>query len=83
MNSLRSRKLRSGESVHGPVLYWMSRDQRAVDNWALLHAQQLALERRAPLAVLFTLAPSFLGATLRQYGFMLRGWRRLLNGWRK
>ncbi len=57
----------------GPVVYWMSRDQRADDNWAVLHAQELALERRQPLAVLFTLAPSFLGATLRQYGFMLRG----------
>lgn len=61
------------EERAGPVLYWMSRDQRAADNWALLHAQELALERRAPLAVLFTLAPSFLGATLRQYGFMLKG----------
>jgi hypothetical protein len=26
----------------GPVLYWMSRDQRATDNWALVHAQQEA-----------------------------------------
>jgi len=51
----------------------MSRDQRVTDNWALLHAQQLALERRVPLAVVFTLADSFLGATLRQFGFMLRG----------
>jgi deoxyribodipyrimidine photo-lyase len=61
------------EECAGPVVYWMSRDQRASDNWALIHAQELALERRVPLAVLFTLAPSFLGATLRQYGFMLRG----------
>lgn len=51
----------------------MSRDQRVADNWALLHAQSLALERQAPLAVVFTLADSFLGATLRQFGFMLRG----------
>lgn len=57
----------------GPVLYWMSRDQRVADNWALLHAQSLALARQAPLAVVFTLADSFLGATLRQFGFMLRG----------
>jgi len=57
----------------GAVVYWMSRDQRVVDNWALLHAQSLALERQAPLAVVFTLADSFLGATLRQFGFMLRG----------
>jgi deoxyribodipyrimidine photo-lyase len=57
----------------GAVVYWMSRDQRVDDNWALLHAQSLALERQAPLAVVFTLADSFLGATLRHYGFMLRG----------
>jgi deoxyribodipyrimidine photo-lyase len=57
----------------GAVVYWMSRDQRVADNWALLHAQSLALERQTPLAVVFTLADSFLGATLRQFGFMLRG----------
>lgn len=55
------------------VVYWMSRDQRVADNWALLHAQSLAVERQTPLAVVFTLADSFLGATLRQFGFMLRG----------
>jgi deoxyribodipyrimidine photo-lyase len=59
--------------TQGPIVYWMSRDQRVADNWALLHAQQMALERRVPLVVVFTLAPAFLGATLRQYGFMLRG----------
>jgi deoxyribodipyrimidine photo-lyase len=57
----------------GPVIYWMSREQRAEDNWALLHAQREALGRGAPLTVVFCLAPAFLGATLRQYGFMLRG----------
>lgn len=58
---------------NGPVVYWMSREQRVADNWGLLHAQQVALERTQPLAVVFTLADSFLGAGLRQYGFMLRG----------
>jgi deoxyribodipyrimidine photo-lyase len=57
----------------GAVVYWMSRDQRVADNWALLHAQNLAFEWQAPLAVVFTLADSFLGATMRQFGFMLRG----------
>jgi deoxyribodipyrimidine photo-lyase len=67
--------LRNGPDGAGPVVYWMSRDQRAADNWALLHAQNLALARRAPLAVVFALAPGFLGATLRQYTFMLDGLR--------
>ena len=29
----------------GPVVYWMSRDQRVKDNWALLHARALAVRR--------------------------------------
>ncbi|EKX46678.1 hypothetical protein GUITHDRAFT_162898 [Guillardia theta CCMP2712] len=56
-----------------PVVYWMSRDQRVQDNWAMLYAQQQALEAGAPLAVCFNLVDSFLGAGLRQFGFMLRG----------
>lgn len=51
----------------------MSRDQRVRDNWALLHAQNLALARRAPLAVCFCLVPDFLNAAFRQFGFMIRG----------
>jgi deoxyribodipyrimidine photo-lyase len=51
----------------------MSRDQRVRDNWALLHAQENALLYSAPLAVVFCVVPRFLGATRRQYGFMLRG----------
>jgi len=50
----------------GPVVYWMSREQRVADNWGLYHAQQLALERQAALLVVFILADGFLGATLRQ-----------------
>ncbi len=74
MNPQRMRVLKStGRQKDGPVVYWMSRDQRAQDNWALLHAQQIALERQAPLWVIFCLVPSFLAATIRQYGFMLRG----------
>lgn len=61
----------------GPVAYWMSRDQRAQDNWALLFAQKLALDARVPLIVFFTLAPAFLSAAARHYGFMLRGLKEL------
>lgn len=61
----------------GPVLYWMSRDQRVSDNWALLRAQQKALKEKRPLLVVFCLLPSYLGASLRAYGFMLRGLRQL------
>lgn len=57
----------------GPVLYWMSRDQRAEDNWALTYAQQLAKKRKAALHVAFCLVPKFLDATIRQFDFMLKG----------
>ncbi len=61
------------ETPGGPVVYWMSRDQRVRDNWALLFAANLALEREVPLVVVFCLSPSFLEATIRQYGFLLNG----------
>jgi deoxyribodipyrimidine photo-lyase len=67
----------------GPIVYWMSRDQRANDNWALLYAQNLALERKVPLVVLFCLVPDFIGATLRHYRFMLQGLAELETTLRK
>uniref|UniRef100_A0A8C5F150 Photolyase/cryptochrome alpha/beta domain-containing protein n=1 Tax=Gopherus evgoodei TaxID=1825980 RepID=A0A8C5F150_9SAUR len=55
------------------VVYWMSRDQRVQDNWAFLYAQRLALKQRLPLYVCFCLVPKFLEATIRHFGFMLKG----------
>jgi deoxyribodipyrimidine photo-lyase len=77
VNKKRIRVLRDGSAGGGPIAYWMSRDQRAEDNWALLHAQQLALAHKEPLLVVFCLVPSFLNATIRQYGFMLAGLREV------
>ena len=73
INEKRIRLLQNGADIKGPVIYWMSRDQRMHDNWALLYAQDLALEIKEPLIVIFCLLPGFLNATLRQYGFMLKG----------
>lgn len=46
----------------------------ALDNWALIQAQQLAVEEKLPLHVCFCLVvlKSEL-STLRYYGFMLKG----------
>jgi len=55
------------------VVYWMSRDQRAIDNWALLRAGELAREHQVALMVVFNLVPKFLEANDRMYGFMLKG----------
>jgi len=73
MNHKRVRIFRKASERGDPVVYWMSRDQRVHDNWALIFAQEMALERKAPLIVVFCLLPEFLGATIRQYGFMLKG----------
>ena len=73
VHRLRYSTLKKAKIGSGPVLYWMSRDQRVKDNWALLYAQELALNLKRPLWVVFSLAPRFLKATLRQYTFMLKG----------
>jgi deoxyribodipyrimidine photo-lyase len=57
----------------GCVVYWMSRDQRVRDNWALLEASRLAKASGAVLRVVFCLVPKFLDATIRHFGFMCRG----------
>jgi deoxyribodipyrimidine photo-lyase len=73
MKQERARILKEGERTKGPIIYWMSRDQRARDNWALLYAQETALRSKEALGVVFSLVPEFLGAGIRQYEFMLRG----------
>ncbi len=72
VNPRRVYALRHAPDGGGPVLYWMSREQRAHDNWGLLHARELAGARR-PLVAAFCLAARFAGAALRQYDFMLAG----------
>ena len=44
-NSLdRIRHLKNGVFSGNSVLYWMVRDKRVSDNWALLEAQKIALK---------------------------------------
>lgn len=73
----RARALNDKAVKDGPILYWLSRDQRLHDNWALLSAQSLALKNKQPLIIAFCLSPKFLGAAARQYDFMLAGLREL------
>jgi deoxyribodipyrimidine photo-lyase len=77
MHPERLRLLKEGPAGKGPVVYWMSRDQRTRDNWALLYAQDLAVRAKTPLIVVFCLVPEFLGAALRPYAFMLQGLQKV------
>ena len=69
----RSRLLCQGRRGDGPVVYWMSREQRVSDNWALLWAQQEAIIRKKGLLVVFCLVADYPGATWSHYGFMVKG----------
>ncbi|XP_055008221.1 deoxyribodipyrimidine photo-lyase-like, partial [Boleophthalmus pectinirostris] len=56
------------------ILYWMNRDQRVQDNWALIHAQRLALKEELPLHVCFCLlVPKSKLSTYRHFSFLLKG----------
>lgn len=80
MDPRRVRSLNQEEPRKGTVVYWMSRDQRVQDNWALLFAQETARKDRAPLSVVFCLVPEFLNAAARQYGFLLKGLEEVEKG---
>ncbi|KAL7640172.1 UNVERIFIED_CONTAM: hypothetical protein RMT77_009586 [Armadillidium vulgare] len=67
-----SKQLYIPENCDG-IVYWMSREQRVQDNWALLFAQRLALKHEMPLHIVFCLMPEFLNATFRHYDFLLKG----------
>lgn len=73
MNLKRVKKQKEAEFGNGPVLYWMQRDQRVKNNWALHFAIEKGKELNKPVEVVFCLIPTFLDATIRQYAFMLTG----------
>ena len=69
----RGQKIKPGKSGKGPVVYWMSRDQRVADNWSLLWAQQEAIIHERSLFVIFCLTSDFPDTTPKQVNFILKG----------
>ncbi|NTV31220.1 deoxyribodipyrimidine photo-lyase [candidate division WWE3 bacterium] len=63
----------------GSIIYWMSRDQRVHNNWALIYAQELALARKSSLSVIFSFDTKFQYANLRNIDFMLHGIQETFN----
>lgn len=61
------------KSRRGPVVYWMSRDQRAEDHWGLLYARWQAESRHTFLVVVFCVVPNYLRANAAHYQFMIQG----------
>ena len=73
IDSKRVRTLKEGKFTGHSVLYWMNRDKRVDDNWALIMAQSLALKKHVPLIVCFQYVGKFSEANIRQYGFLFKG----------
>lgn len=69
----RVRRLNNAPDSAGPVVYLMSRDTRMADNWALVLAQQKALELKQPLVVAHTLTADWPDMKFRQYHFLING----------
>ena len=73
----RMRHLRAGIFQGKSVLYWMVRDKRVNDNWALIEAQKIALDNNVPLEVCFNINNGYSEANLRQYKFLFEGLREV------
>ncbi len=73
-----ARPLNTRQSGSGPVLYWMSRDQRVHNNKALLFAQAMAMERKAPLLVAFV-ETSVRFAQPKHYAFLQGGLKEVAS----
>ena len=73
MNTDRIKPLNNLKFNGSSVCYWMQRDKRVQDNWALIHAQDLALKNKVPLYVCFTYLGKFKDANIRQYQFLFDG----------
>lgn len=76
VDKTRIRQLNNGVMGTGPIVYWMNRDQRAQDNWALLYAQELATKHKQALVVVFNLDTNFLGGG-RHLAFKIGGLREV------
>ena len=75
----RTRVLRKGTTKGEAPLYWMIRDKRAVNNWALIAAQDHAIKHKMPLIVCFQYIGNFLDANIRQYKFLFDGLEETLQ----
>ncbi len=77
VDTRRIRLIRQGIPGEGPVVYVMARDQRVNDNWALLYAEQYALERKKSVVVALPIAIDYPKAPARQKAFIIHGLKEL------
>lgn len=73
INAQRVRSLNNARLRPGAVVYWMSREIRSEDNWALLYAKQKADGWQKPFYVVYNLDIGYLGGGLRSHLFKVGG----------
>lgn len=61
----------------GAIVYWMNRDQRVEDNWALLYAQERAEQENEKLIVAYEINELFLYSTERHIEFIRIGLQKV------
>lgn len=69
--------LASGRAGRGPVVYWMDRDRRVHDNWAFIHAQDIARSARCSFLVVTCVDSEATVRTARRVSFLLQGLREI------
>lgn len=79
MNPTRYIEVNKKSSKPGPILYWMSREQRVSDNWAVIKSAIEAEKNNEELHVLFVLLKSIPNGNLRNYHFMIEGLKEVEN----
>lgn len=77
VNNKRIYQLNNIDYNSGPILYWMSREQRVDDNWGLLYAKEQADYYHQPIVVVFNICNSLINSSTRQFLFMLEGLKEL------
>ena len=83
MNIRRTRLLKPGRHGTGPVLYWMHRDHRVRDNWALNFSALLARRAEVPVVVAHCLDPAYPAARPEHLRFLIEGLAEVRAGLNK
>lgn len=73
----RIRRLNGIDYSAGGVLYWMDREMRLNDNWALIRAVELAKRHKTSICVVYNLVSDYLGGGRRQLDFKLSALKQL------
>lgn len=73
----RAKPLNQKPVLTGPIIYFISRELRFNDNWALAFAHQIAQQSHQPLWLVFQLLPTMGQRSHEHFEFLLAGLREL------